>query len=300
MPPSLAQPVVGMAGTADSGGYWMVSRDGRVLYYGDAPYYGSAANLSPTQPVIGIAPAAGGYWVAQRSPYSTPITPDLVSYLQSLPETTTAAIEDLDTGVVYTYDPGPSLILGSTVKVEILGTLLSEAQAMGRWLTPREVQLATAMIEVSDNSAGQALFDEVGGASAIQAWDNSIGMTGTYVYASWGVSTSTALDELTLLKVYQAPNRFLTEAYRQFGLYLLAHVELSQIFGVNSGPPESGVLAAKTGRMPGFGASNAIGWIKIHGRDYLIAVLIQNGPSDQMDEAAEDAVSFDAWLRLGP
>lgn len=296
----LASPVVGMAATADRKGYWLVERDGQVLPYGDAAYDGSPTNLSPVRPVIGIAPAAGGYWVAQRGDYSTPFTPGLIAYLHTLPEVTTAALEDLNTGEIYTYNPGPSLILGSTVKVQILGTLLSEAQAAHRWLTPTEEQLATAMIEVSDNSAGQALFDEVGGAPAIDAWDASIGMVDSPVYASWGVSTSTATDELTVLKAFIAPNPYLSEPYRTYGLYLLGHVEASQVFGVNTGPPPGGVLAAKTGRMPGFGVSNAIGWVKSKGRDYLLAVLTQNGTSDQIDEAAEDAVAQNAWNLLGP
>ena len=297
---ALTAPVTGMAATVDHQGYWLVGRDGRVLAYGDAPNLGSPTHLAPTRPVIGIAPAASGYWVAQRGDYSTPFIPWLVNYLQSLPETTTAAIEDLNTGEVYMYNPGPSLILGSTVKVQILGTLLSELQAQHRWLTPTEDQLATAMIEVSDNSAGQALFDEVGGAPAISAWSQSVGMTNSPVYPAWGVSTATATDELALLKVYIGPNRFLSEQYRQYGLYLLGHVEASQIFGVNTGPPASGVLAAKTGRMPMYGASNSIGWVVSQGRNYIMAVLTQGGPSDEKDQAAEDAVAQGAWSGLGP
>lgn len=296
----LPAPIVAVAATADRGGYWMVGRTGRVMAFGDATYYGSPTNLAATEPVVGIAPAAGGYWVAQRGDYSTPFDPYLVRYLQSLPETITAAVEDLNTGVYYYYDPGPSLILGSTVKLQILGTLLSQAQAAHRWLTQSEIQLATAMIEVSDNQAGQALFDEVGGAPAVEAWSRSVGMTDSPVYADWAVSTSTAADELTLLKVYSAPNWYLGQTYRQFGLYLLGHVERSQVFGVDTGPPYSGVLAAKTGRMPGFGVSNSVGWIEAQGRDYVIAVLTQNGPSDQSDQAAEDAVSQQAWNILGP
>ena len=296
----LAAPVTAMAATADHQGYWLVGRDGRIMAYGDAPALGSPTHLAATRPVIGIAAAAGGYWVAQRGEYSTPFIPWLVNYLHSLPETTTAAVEDLNTGEVYTYDPGPSLILGSTVKVQILGTLLSQAQAAHRWLTTTEQQLATAMIEVSDNAAGQALFNEVGGAPAINAWNRSIGMTNSPVVPSWGVSTSTATDELTLLKIYIGPNPYLSEAYRTYGLYLLGHVEASQVFGVNTGPPPGGVLAAKTGRMPGFGASNSIGWVDSQGRDYILAVLTQRGPSDQSDQAAEDAVAEGAWSTLGP
>jgi hypothetical protein len=293
-------PIVGMATTPDGHGYWLVGRNGGVYAFGDAVNHGSASPLSAGNLAIGVAPSAGGgYWVATRGPASSPFTPKLLAYIQSLPETVTAAVEDLNTGAVYTYHPGLSLVLGSTVKVQILGTLLAEAQAQHRGLTPTEIGEATGMIEISDNADGQALFNEVGGAGPIQAWDDSIGMTNSFVFTNWGLSTSSAVDELTLLKVYAEPNRFLSDGYRLFGLNLLHNVELSQIFGINVGPPESAVQAVKTGRIPPVGAHNAIGWIKADGRNYLIAGLVQWGPSDPVEEAAIEPISVDTWFGLG-
>ncbi|HEY2302510.1 MAG TPA: hypothetical protein VGH66_11480, partial [Acidimicrobiales bacterium] len=66
-------------------------------------------------------------------------------------------------------------ITASIVKVEILGTLLSQAQAEGRGLTTTEEATATSMIEVSDNDSAPALWDEVGGAPAVAAFDRSVG-----------------------------------------------------------------------------------------------------------------------------
>ena len=37
----LAQPIVGMAGMPDGGGYWFSAADGGLFNYGDAPFYGS-------------------------------------------------------------------------------------------------------------------------------------------------------------------------------------------------------------------------------------------------------------------
>ncbi len=293
-------PIVGMAAAPDGHGYWLVASNGSVYGFGSAANHGSPAPLPYGSPAMGIAAGPSGYWVGERGPYSSPFSPKLTAYLRTLPETVTAAVEDLNTGVTYVYNPGLSLVLGSTVKVQILGTLLWEAQAQKRWLSPTEIQLATGMIEVSNNAYGQALFDEVGGAAAIQAWDDSIGLTGTYVFTNWGISTSTAVDQLRLLNIYATPNSTLTNSYRTFGLYLLAHVELSQIFGINVGPPESGVQAVKTGRIPGVGAHNAIGWIKADGRNYLIAGLVQYGPSDPVEEAAIEPISVDAWVTQGP
>jgi hypothetical protein len=59
------QPVVGMAQTADGGGYWMVAADGGIFAYGDAGFYGSAGNLRLNKPIVGMAATKDGkgYWL---------------------------------------------------------------------------------------------------------------------------------------------------------------------------------------------------------------------------------------------
>jgi hypothetical protein len=48
------------------GGYWMVSAQGKVLFFGAARFLGSAYGLSLVRPIIGMAatPDGGGYWLA--------------------------------------------------------------------------------------------------------------------------------------------------------------------------------------------------------------------------------------------
>jgi hypothetical protein len=62
---ALNQPFVGIAATPDSGGYWLVGRDGGVFSFGDARFYGSAGSLHLNQPIVGIAAdsSTGGYWL---------------------------------------------------------------------------------------------------------------------------------------------------------------------------------------------------------------------------------------------
>ncbi len=62
---SLNRPAIGMATTADGGGYWMVSPDGGVFTFGDAVFSGSAGGIALNQPIVGMAedPATGGYWL---------------------------------------------------------------------------------------------------------------------------------------------------------------------------------------------------------------------------------------------
>ena len=51
---TLNQPIVGMRGTRDGNGYWLVARDGGIFTFGDASFYGSAGGLDLKQPVIAI------------------------------------------------------------------------------------------------------------------------------------------------------------------------------------------------------------------------------------------------------
>jgi hypothetical protein len=61
----LNQPIVGMAATADGGGYWLVAADGGIFTFGDAPFHGSTGSLHLNQPIVGMAatPDGGGYWL---------------------------------------------------------------------------------------------------------------------------------------------------------------------------------------------------------------------------------------------
>ena len=61
-------PIVGIASTANGGGYWMVASDGGVFAFGDAPFEGSMGGTRLNQPVVGMAAdtQTGGYWLVAR------------------------------------------------------------------------------------------------------------------------------------------------------------------------------------------------------------------------------------------
>ena len=69
----------------------------------------------------------------------------------------TVQVDDLNTGQVYDFRPGVVEHTASTVKVDILATLLVRAQAQGRGLTAQEQSYAVPMIEDSLDSAANAL-----------------------------------------------------------------------------------------------------------------------------------------------
>jgi peptidoglycan/xylan/chitin deacetylase (PgdA/CDA1 family) len=60
------QPLVGVAATPDSSGYWLTASDGGVFSFGHANFQGSLGSVRLNRPVVGIVadPATGGYWLA--------------------------------------------------------------------------------------------------------------------------------------------------------------------------------------------------------------------------------------------
>ncbi len=57
---------VGIASTADGGGYWVVKGDGGMFSFGDAQFHGSAAPYHLAMPAVGVATTydENGYWIA--------------------------------------------------------------------------------------------------------------------------------------------------------------------------------------------------------------------------------------------
>ena len=64
----VAPDIVGMASTADGGGYWLVAADGGVFALGDAPFLGAASAA------VALARAGGsGYWITDGAGRVTPL-----------------------------------------------------------------------------------------------------------------------------------------------------------------------------------------------------------------------------------
>jgi hypothetical protein len=49
--------VVGVMGTFDGAGYWLVASDGGIFNYGDAGFSGSSGSLRLNAPVVGGTPS---------------------------------------------------------------------------------------------------------------------------------------------------------------------------------------------------------------------------------------------------
>ncbi|MDQ3964139.1 MAG: hypothetical protein M3277_09565 [Actinomycetota bacterium] len=63
----LPKPAVGMASTTSGGGYWIVTRAGRVFAFGDAKNRGFVKGLSVRIVDIEVTPTGKGYWLLAKS-----------------------------------------------------------------------------------------------------------------------------------------------------------------------------------------------------------------------------------------
>ena len=199
------------------------------------------------------------------------------------------AVENLGTGAAASYNVSDKYVTASIVKLDILCTLLYQAQLSGHSPSRSEVSLTTTMIENSDNEAAQRLFDDVGGAPAITAANKVFGLTDTAIEEnavdeagySWGDTTTTAADQLQLLRQVFTTSSVLNASNRGYIKSLMSEVESDQRWGVSAAaddPSASGSdYMLKNGWLPrrttNLWEINSIGEVQHGGQQYLVAVL---------------------------
>jgi hypothetical protein len=293
----LNNPVVGMAASSDGRGYWLAAADGGVFTFGDAPFEGSDGGTPKQAVAVGIAGRPGGYWIAYGPDPRTQMIPAIAAYVAGRADNVTVAVEDLTTGQIYQYRPGVVENTASTLKVDILATLLVQAQAAGRPLTAEEQSLAVPMIEESLDSAADTLWTRLG-PGAVGAFEREAGMTSTVPATDgvWGTTTTTALDRLAMIRTLVEPNPLLTDASRAYVLDLMENITPSQDWGATGGVPPGNTVALKNGFAVIDGWQiNTTGWVSGAGRDYLIAVLTNGNVSEQYGIDTVNGVSALVW-----
>ncbi|MGO8982570.1 MAG: serine hydrolase [Streptosporangiaceae bacterium] len=263
-----------------------------------------------------VTPTASPPAPSARPPAVAALTSPLASlsgYLADRSGRVTAALYDEVTGTTWTLHPGMLQDTASIVKVQIMATALSEAQAAGGHLPAAEAMLMPSMIENSDNQSATTLLADVGGAGALARFDRSVGMDHTTPSAlalipgtswpGWGLTTTTARDEVTLVSQFAYPGPALSGAARDYGLSLMEHVETDQAWGVSAGAPAGSTIALKNGWLP-LGPSdwqiNSIGWIDGHGRNYVLAVLTDGNPTQAYGIATIEHIARAVFAGLGP
>jgi beta-lactamase class A len=229
-------------------------------------------------------------------------TPAVRRFLAGRQGKISAAVYDWNTGRTYCYRRNASEQTASVIKVDILATLLAEAQRAHRVLTVGERALAVSMIEHSDNHAAQALWNDVGGANAVARFDARIGMLDTTPnpLGYWGLSTTTACDQVTLLRRLAYPNPILATTSRSRARALMSEVEPDQRWGITAGVPPAVRVAVKNGWLPVADGwqINSDGIVHGRGRRYVVSIMTAENPSQEYGIETIEALSRSLWHAL--
>ena len=287
----LSQPIVSMSATTSGGGYWLAAADGGVFALGQAPFHGSDGGAAVTHPAVGIATAGNGYWIAYGR---TALGPQIAAYAATRSNRVTAAVFDVATGETSVFNPGMTTFTASTLKVDILATLLAT-----RPMTDRDRAMASPMIRESANAPASAFWSELG-AARITRFQQAAGMTNTTPPGdgTWGRTTTTALDRIAMMRRVAFSSPLLTDEQRAYILSLMESVVPSQRWGATGGVPDGAAVALKNGFVGQ--QINTMGWVRGHGRDYLIAVLTDGNPSWAYGIETANTVSAMVWSTLAP
>lgn len=192
---------------------------------------------------------------------------------------------DRVTSVYCTLKGGRHFDSASIVKAIILAALLRWHQETDTPLSANEKYLATLMITESDNNAATDLWDELGMAR-LQHFLDLAKMNETELGTDgyWGLTQVTAHDEMLLLELLTKENSVLWNSSRSYELGLMAKVVDWEAWGVTAGTPAGVTWHVKNGWLLAGDDGwhiNSIGAFTGDGKDYMIAVLTDDNPSEQ-------------------
>lgn len=204
--------------------------------------------------------AAAGIRLAPAAPQAIPVSPSLTLQPDDLSALSQPAVDFLstrepqwgvavalpNTGTVYESNASESFAMASVTKVVIMATLLAQSEAGERALSDGDHDLLNTMITESDNDSAVALWDEIGGAQAINAFlaeKGVYGITPANASLSWGDSTATPAALVQLLSKLSA-GVLLDSDDTAYALQLMKSVEADQRWGVSAGMPNAGAASA--------------------------------------------------------
>lgn len=254
------------------------------------------------------------------------IRAQVASYLASSGTHAALALLDQDTGEKIYYQENQQFNTASIIKVDILATLLYQHQKAGKTLSSTESSKATKMITQSDNDAATYLWNDIGKGPGLAAANKDFGLTETVPGDGgyWGLTKTTAADQLRLLQVISNPTGSapadppagappataaghgtpgpLDVASCDYLFSLMNRVERDQRWGVpKAASPQATNVYVKNGWLSHSADNhkwiiNSVGRIIEPGHDWLVVVLSNYHPTmdngiDQIEHAAGLAVN---------
>ncbi|SEF58715.1 hypothetical protein SAMN05216223_101419 [Actinacidiphila yanglinensis] len=212
------------------------------------------------------------------------------------------AVVDADGGATATYDSDSdtSYDTASIVKVDILATLLLQDQHAGTHLTAGQQNLATAMIEQSDNDAALDLWHTIGRGAGLAAANKSFGLHHTVGGDGdlWGLTQTSASDQIALLRAVFDSDSPLSSSSRAYLTGLMRSVVDGERWGVSAADSDGSGYALKNGWLERTATArwdiNSIGEVTYEGHRLLVSVLssgqrTEQGGIDQVESVARTA-----------
>jgi hypothetical protein len=128
------------------------------------------------------------------------------------------------------YRPDHQLWSASVVKAMLLTAYIDEPYVARRKLTAGERSTLAGMIEASNNSDAQAIYNQVGN-GGLEALAHRVGMThfATNPQGIWGETLITPRDQT---KYFLHIDKYMVSSHRIFAMYLLNHIIPSERWGI--------------------------------------------------------------------
>ncbi|MEU0646554.1 serine hydrolase [Streptomyces umbrinus] len=211
---------------------------------------------------------------------ATRLAQDIQAALSSRDGTVSVAVQD-DSGLTCARAAERQYDSASVVKVLMMEGLLRRAEELGRRLTQWEETNVRPMIVSSDNDSAARLWADLG-RTYLNDFLTRVRTTATALGPGryWGLTRTTATDQLRLLDVLTNAQSFLRT--RAYGLKLLSEVRADQRWGVPAGMPQGLTAHVKNGWLPrathGWRV-HSIGAFTGEGRGYRIVVLSHDNPT---------------------
>ena len=117
----------------------------------------------------------------------------------------------------------------------------------------------------------------------------------------WGLTTTTAADQVILLRSIAYGSSVLSSTDRAYVRSLMGSVVDWQRWGVSGGVPAGVTVELKNGWLPrtthGWRV-HSIGHVRGEGRDYVLAVLSQDNATMEIGVRTLESVSVQVWATL--
>ena len=263
------------------------------------PRAAAAAGKPGPLPLAGALPVRD---VASSTRLAGPLH-GVAGYLRTRHGVAQVAVFNKLTGRTYLLSGGRNTqYTASIVKADIMSLWLWRYQSRPGTIPdsmPYSIKyLLQNMITMSDNVAATSLFYFSGGCTTLTLFNTLIPTQHTRVgcetptYYGWGNTTTTAADQVAIVRKLAYRNRTLAPDARAYGLHLMESVEPAQRWGITCGPwgtmcaapgyatPDPAVtVALKNGwkYLPTCTKQddscpwqvNSIGWVRGKGRNYV-------------------------------